>query len=208
MLDRREIADGVHVLAFQRDFDFRPGQIVGLSSGDPMPFRWYSIASGTEDERIEVVFDVVAEGALTPLLARAEAGDTLLVTGPRGEFAETGTDGLWIATGTGIAPFRSMTRSGLGKRKILVHGARGRADFLFSGEFAASLGERYVRCASREEGPDLYPGRLSAWLRERENLDADHRYLLCGGADMVVDVRDILISRGVPWSNVLSEIYF
>ena len=205
---RREIADGVHLLTLTRDFDFRPGQIVGLSVDPAAPARWYSIASGTRDDRIEVVFDVVAGGVLTPALARIGAGEELYLAGPGGEFADAGTEGFWIATGTGIAPFRSMLRSGAGAGKTLVQGAKTRGDFLFSDEFAAALGDRYVRCASRETGPGLYPGRLSAWLRGREDLPQTDSYHLCGGADMVVDVRDILISKGVPWARVFSEIYF
>jgi ferredoxin--NADP+ reductase len=33
-------------------------------------------------------------------------------------------------------------------------------------------------------------------------------YYLCGKALMVVEVRDLLISRGIPFENILSEIYF
>jgi len=39
-------------------------------------------------------------------------------------------------------------------------------------------------------------------------IPADIKYYLCGKALMVVETRDILIERGVPFSNILSEIYF
>jgi len=34
------------------------------------------------------------------------------------------------------------------------------------------------------------------------------RFLLCGNSLMVVDARDILIRRGVPFASVVAEIYF
>lgn len=34
------------------------------------------------------------------------------------------------------------------------------------------------------------------------------KYYLCGSADMVVEARDILISKGIPFGNIISEIYF
>jgi NAD(P)H-flavin reductase len=46
-----------------------------------------------------------------------------------------------------------------------------------------------------------------AWLRSHE-LPAGHRYLLCGSARMVVEVRDLLIARGVPFEDIVAEIYF
>ena len=33
-------------------------------------------------------------------------------------------------------------------------------------------------------------------------------YYLCGSADMVVEVRDILIGKGIPFGHIISEIYF
>jgi len=32
--------------------------------------------------------------------------------------------------------------------------------------------------------------------------------MLCGSSGMVVEVRDILIDRGIPFGNITAEIYF
>lgn len=204
----RELSPGVFVLRFTRDFDFLPGQHIGLSVAPDLPPRRYSVASGVGEDCVEVLFDVVAEGALTPRLAAARPGDPLLVYPPTGAFVDDDATAVWIATGTGVAPFRSMVRSGLGSGKILIQGARRADEFHFAAEFVDAGLERYVRCASRDAGPGLYPGRLSAWLREEPTLPVDRRYLLCGGALMVVEVRDLLIGRGIPFTGIVSETYF
>jgi len=44
-------------------------------------------------------------------------------------------------------------------------------------------------------------------LKEHD-LATDNRYYLCGSAEMVVQVRDILISKDIPFQNIVSETYF
>ena len=34
------------------------------------------------------------------------------------------------------------------------------------------------------------------------------KYYLCGSAEMVVEIRDILIEKGIPFDRIISEIYF
>ena len=42
----------------------------------------------------------------------------------------------------------------------------------------------------------------------KHSLDPVLKYYLCGSAEMVVDTRDILIEKGIPFENIVSEIYF
>ena len=155
-----------------------------------------------------VLFDVNPSGLLTPRLAELQPGDRLQVSQPFGFFTDEEGPAWWIATGTGIAPFYSMFRSMGTDDKILIHGGRTKDSFYFQDEFSTHLGDRYVRCSSRETGEGLWPGRLTSFLMERESFDPSMKYFLCGNAEMVVDVRDLLISRGVPFSNIRAEIYF
>ena len=75
-------------------------------------------------------------------------------------------------------------------------------------ELREELGSRYHRCCSAEEDKGIYSGRVTGFLAEQADLPADLPYYICGQADMAVDTRDLLIARGVPFSHIVTEIYF
>jgi len=202
-----EIASGVFLLTFPRDFDFLPGQVIGISVEKDGPRRLYSIASGIQDAEIGILYNVVDEGYLTPKLSDLQPGDLLWITEPRGEFLYDEDPGVWIATGTGIAPFYSMFRSGKHQDKILIHGERYLERFYFYDEFSEHFGEQYIRCCTAEEDESVFPGRVTDYLAAQE-LPASHKYYLCGRAEMVVETRDLLIEKGIPFNHIISEIYF
>lgn len=203
-----ETVPGIRLLGFKRDFDFEPGQVLGVATEEDGPRRLYSICSGNRDEEVVLLFNVIDEGFLTPRLAVLEQGDPLWITEPRGTFTCSPGPAVWIATGTGIAPFYSMFRSGLSPGKRMIHGARYLEHFLFYDEFDAVLGDRYIRCCTGEEDPAVYPGRVTRYLQDQPQLDPQVKYYLCGSAEMVVDTRDVLIGKGVPFERIISEIYF
>ena len=90
---------------------------------------------------------------------------------------------------------------------MLVHGSRTIAGLFERGVlFLRCFGERYVPCCTAESA-GVFPGRSTAWLSS-QGLPHAERFLLCGNSRMVVDARDILIGRGVPFTNVIAEIYF
>jgi len=202
-----EIASGIFRLTFPRSHDFVPGQTVAITVEPSLPARYYSIASGRADPRVEVIYDIVPDGLLTPRLARLAAGERLYVSRPVGAFRDGDGESVWIAAGTGIAPFASMVRSGVSAGKTLIHGSRTLAGLYEQGYFSSVLGERYIPCCSTESAPGVFQGRSTDWLAAR-SLPRGERWLLCGSSRMVVDVRDILIERGVPFTSIVAEIYF
>lgn len=203
-----EIAPGVFVLKFRRDFTFVPGQVVGITLDPENAPRMYSIASGMQDEDIWILFNIRPLGELTPPLSTAKPGDQIFCTGPSGNFFGSAQPSTWIASGTGIAPFVSMWRSGIRKDKVLIHGGRFMHSFYFQDEFLKKLGDNFIRCCSQETAEDIYHGRLTQWLKEQPELPQNRKYYLCGSAEMVVDTRDILIDKDIPYANILAEIYF
>ena len=134
-------------------------------------------------------------------------GDKILVSKPYGSFLGEKEPAWWISTGTGIAPFYSMFKSGLEKNKKLLHGVSYLNQFYFEDEFEWKMGNNYIRCCSRESSCDVIPGRVTDYLKTISDLP-DVKYFLCGKALMVVEVRDLLIEKGVPFENILAEIYF
>jgi len=208
LLSKQEIKPGVYLLRFERNHDFLPGQVVGITTDQSIAPRLYSICSGANEDWIEVLFNVKEDGILTPLLAQLEIGDLVEVSRPFGAFLGDEKPAWWIAAGTGVAPYRSMLRSGLGNNKKLIHGGRTSDSFYFEIEMKEAFGQDYIRCCSQESGEGLYHGRLTHWLCDLNELPKNHMFYLCGSAEMVVEVRDILISKGVAIEQVMSEIYF
>ncbi|MFZ4414070.1 MAG: ferredoxin--NADP reductase [Bacteroidales bacterium] len=202
------IAPNVYVLSFKKDFDFIPGQWIAIGLNPTDNPRLYSIASGIHNDEINILFDIKPQGALTPNMATLKKGDSIYVSLPDGSFSGTTDKAWWIASGTGIAPFKAMLESGMGKDKKLLHGGKSLQLFYFEKEFTAALGENYIRCCSREKDNNVFEGRITEYLRQQEQLPSDEKYYLCGSSEMVVEVRDILVDKGVPFGNIIAEIYF
>lgn len=208
IISSEEVREDVYLISFKRNFDFLPGQIIGIATEADGPRRLYSICSGKDEVEIKILYNVIREGYLTPQLSDLGPGDSIWITGPRGKFTGDAKPAYWISTGTGIAPFYSMHKSGLSDNKILIHGERYLERFWFYDEFKGPFGNAYVRCCSREASDGVFEGRVTDYLKSTKHLPEDYKYYLCGRAEMVVEARDILIARGIPFNNIISEIYF
>lgn len=203
-----ELSSGIFLIGFKRNFVFKAGQVIGIAMQADGPRRLYSICSGEQEEEIKILYKVVDAGYLTPQLSDLETGDTIWITTPGGEFTCDHDPAVWIATGTGVAPFYSMLKSGLASHKTLLLGNRYLEQFHFFDEFASSLGDNYLRCCSAESDQGVYSGRVTQYLEQEADPDPNLKYYLCGSAEMVVEARDILISKGIAFDHIISEIYF
>ena len=208
VLENKAIAPGVYVIKYKKTKDFKAGQYIGMTTDLNVTPRLYTIASGENETEVQILYNLKDDGWLTPRLSEIKAGSELYVTDPDGDFIDDESPAWWIASGTGIAPFSSFFRTGFLKNKTLIHGGRHQHSFFFENEFAPVLKEKYIRCCSQEDGEGLYHGRLTRYLQEIEELPTSCRYFLCGSPEMVVEVRDLLIKRGVAYDKIVAEIYF
>lgn len=207
ILRNDEISPGVFLLTVRRQHDFQPGQTVKVGLDPNLPPRIYSICSGNMEEELRILYNIKADGVLTPQLAKLTPGDPVLVSEPGGSFIGTPDPALWIATGTGIAPFYSMLRSGMAENKTLLHGVRHANQFYFSKEWNEALQDRYHRFCSGETVEGIPHGHVNLFF-EREQLPTDMIYYICGQASMCVEIRDLLIAKGIPFEKIIAEIYF
>ena len=124
-------------------------------------------------------------------------------------------DSLLIATGTGIAPFRSMLKIALQPDSpgfTLLFGVRHESHLLYRQEFAAMEQEFpkfHFWPTLTQPGPD-WTGRngrvqthLSEAIGERKDIDI----YLCGLRPMVDDVRQILKGMGFDRKQIRYEKY-
>jgi ferredoxin--NADP+ reductase len=185
---------------------FRAGQSFGVvppgndECGRPHAVRLYSIASPTrgEDGAGNVLSTTVKRtidehwethklflGVASNYLCDLHEGDEVLVAGPNGKRfllpqRPEEHDYLFIATGTGIAPFRGMVQElidlGARSKAVLVMGSPYETDLLYHADFLAKEqaheGFTYLTAISRERdaasGRGVYvQGRIAA---ERDRL--------------------------------------
>jgi len=207
VIDNVNLAKDAFLLKFKRSFSFKAGQVIGLGINIGIEPRLYSIASGETDELIEILYTEKTDGMLTPMLSLLKKGDRILATNPFGSFTQYSDSPVCISTGTGIAPFISMLKSGKGKNATFIHGVRTPDYFYFEETLKEALESNYIQCCTSSNSPQFYNGRVTKYLLENP-MNPDKKYYLCGIAEMVIEARDILITRGVPFGNIISEIYF
>src|ERR1700677_5088828 len=91
---------------------FKPGQFVSFNAtlNGKKITRPYSIVSLPDGNRFELCLNLVHEGVFTPHLFAMQPGDSIEMSAPLGFFVvrDPAKDAVFIATGTGIAPFRAM----------------------------------------------------------------------------------------------------
>jgi len=202
------LSDASFVLKLDRgELDFEPGQFVNVGEPDSIEMREYSIYSGPRDECLEILVRRVDGGMVSPRLAKLRPGDSLRVEGPFGYFtldkeAQRGPL-LWIATGTGVSPFRSFVRGYPGLDYHVLLGVRERTELYNWHDFEA---RRRTACLSRESGGD-FAGRVTDYLR-KASIDPRTTCYLCGNSAMIYEAYEILVELGIDTEWIRSEVYY
>ena len=208
VISNQLLSEDTHYIKIEKSFDFKAGQVVAIALHAEDEPRLYSIASGTTKPYLGILFDIKHDGELTPPLSQVKTDDTIFISEPFGKFLCLDKPATWIATGTGIAPFISLCESSLSDNIKLLHGARTLDKFFFQETLEQKLGKSYLRFCTTESNDKTYRGRLTNYLQEQTELPTNNKYYLCGSSQMVIEVREILITKGVPFDNIIAEIYF
>ncbi|MEM9260584.1 MAG: FAD-dependent oxidoreductase, partial [Bacteroidota bacterium] len=162
------------------------------------------------------------------LFHEAEVGTSIRFKGPEGIFilpAELPEELIFICTGTGVAPFRSMIRQmaedgRLDRSVHLIFGTRYTEGILYRAEFAA-LHKRfpdfkYSVALSREEKLDaanfdfpVYSGYVhQIYEAEYASPAPGRRFYLCGWSNMIDEATKRLIDElGYAQNQVVYELY-
>lgn len=208
--DIRELTATTYVLRFDRNnIPFKAGQHILLGKKDDLQAREYSIYSAEQDDYFEVLIKEVKEGMVSKQLKKLKPGEPVNFENPVGYFILKNEDipvkkYLFIASGTGIAPFHSFVRSYPGLNYKLLHGVRYAEEAY---EKHAYDKDRLILCTSRDNKGD-YQGRVTDYLRANPIEDKNTLCYFCGNCEMIHEAYDILLQQGVPSENLFAEVYF
>lgn len=219
---------------------FEPGQYfaLGLTVGGTLLQRPYSTSSAPgRSGGLEFLVRLVPDGVFTPRLWGLQIGDRLRIGRPKGLFKLTPGDTrrhLFVATGTGLAPFVSMVDALLADqpagpidgepprpRPIVVHGVSHVAELAFRDRFERLVTRRpevsYVPIVSRPTHPANagwagLSGRLETQLDvvcDTHRVDpTDTVAYLCGNPEMIAAAQRILGRRGFVPEAMVCEQYW
>ncbi len=193
---------------------FKAGQFVSFDvpkAGRPAPVtRPYSIVSPPSvQDRITLLLNLVPGGPGSTYLFSLNTGDRTVFKGPTGAFYlrdEESRNLLFVATGTGIAPIRSMIATQLARRTnqtvTLFWGLRSQRDLYYQAEFAelarAHSHFSFTTILSRPEpGWTGSTGRVTALVQERVASVQNLAVYLCGNGGMIRDVTTLIQGRGL-----------
>jgi ferredoxin--NADP+ reductase/benzoate/toluate 1,2-dioxygenase reductase subunit len=205
----RNLSPSTYVLRLDRKgLPFVPGQHIHLGKSGAVDLREYTIYSSPEEDYLEVLITEVEAGSVSRVLRYCEPGDELRLKGPFGLFVMpdeelSGGKFLFVATGSGIAPFHCFVRHHPSLDYILLHGV-GRSSECYDRDCYEPA--RYIDCISREEGGTFH-GRVTDYIR-RYGADPASRCYLCGNGSMVYETFHLVRDRGVPAESISTEVYF
>jgi NAD(P)H-flavin reductase len=210
--ERRHLGGDVYVLRFDRppNFAFVPGQYIRFSTGGVK--RDYTLISPPEGADLEICLRLIPEGRFSPLLIEAPVGQAYTVDGPLGyfHFQSEPQMAIFLATGTGVAPFLAFARAGV-RGFTLFHGAASPEGLYFSEELRAAAGT-YKACVSgtvdsaAEAGPPwICQGRITDLLAAMP--PRPYHFYLCGGGGMVRDAV-LTIDQRFPEAVVFTEPFY
>lgn len=209
VIDVRAANEDLFELVLERNnLAFVPGDCAAVYT-DTGKSRPYSIASGSGENELRFVIRKMHGGEVSPWLMARRPGDSIRITPPFGWFRPGQEIGeapfVFIATGTGIAPFLAY-RQTFGKPPVqCLYGVRRKSDALGFSKLQNWCPTRLA--VSREQTTDHHHGRVTDLLDTLPLASGTH-YYCCGLESMINEVGEWLQQNGVPLMNIHREVFF
>lgn len=201
-------------------FVYTPGQYITLlipKKDGSKEGRSYSVASQQDDANITLLVRMVDGGLGSTYVRNLQRGDTVSFVGPSGKFglSPLSQDALFIATGTGAAPFVPMIdavlKTGENTATLLL-GFRQESDSFFKHmtqlwqkEYPLFTGIEILSRPSDQWHGET--GRVTDYLAKHSEIMQDKQLYICGNGDMVKEVITFAQQQGVHHDKIFHEKY-
>lgn len=224
LIDFKQLTPEVRHFIFEasgvEQLRFLPGQFASLTQtieGKEIT-RAYSFASAPgEGNRFELCLNHVPDGQFSEWLFELTPGGAVEMRLPMGTFTlhHPDREAVFVATGTGIAPFRSMLMAHLNDSSpdvTLIFGTRYEHGLLYRPEFdeMARLHPQFHFLPVLSRPEPGWTGRTGRVQPHLKDLLKDHRNVdiyLCGLKEMVNETRAMLKEMGFDRKQIFYEKY-
>ena len=199
------------------NFKFNSGQYVNIIKGNVT--RSYSIANCSDgNNKLEFFIKQYQNGLMSEyLFEKAKNNDLLRIEGPLGTFflRESKFENIvFLATGTGIAPIRSILQGleksishHVNKKFWVIIGARYKEDLFWEPDFK-NLNIKYVPVLSKPQnnwsGAKGYVQDIV--LNEKIDLENSQVYA-CGSNDMINSAKELFFKNNLKEYNFFSDAF-
>ncbi|MEM1311945.1 MAG: FAD-dependent oxidoreductase [Patescibacteria group bacterium] len=237
LINKTELSPQVYLLTFETESElvFTPGQFISVEI-EPKINRPYSISYLGKDipyfegdlqaksslsagNYLTLMISTKPGGAASDFFEKIKPGVTLNAIGPTGRFAlvQNNRPKVFVATGTGLAPFTAMTQ------EIIEKDSNADISVFFgcwdlSGDFVHKF---FIDLKSRAKNLKVYTvaenlegiseseflkeGRVTKVIPETINNLNQADFYLCGHPAMVASMSDVLLKNKVLQSNIIME---
>ena len=208
-------------------FHFEAGEYLTLQQtiGGEKVRRAYSICSGVNEGELSVAVKRVPNGVFsTYATTQLKAGDVLEVMPPMGSFVFFydifgNRDIMLFSAGSGVTPMMSIAKTALSRTNIkvvFVYGNKSKEEALFFDEIEVlriQYPERFLvhYAFSQQPWGDHYTGRINDRIvneifAKYKDLNWG-RYYACGPTELVKNLREILLLRGIDKDRIFTELF-
>lgn len=198
------------------EIDFIAGQCVSFHVAEKEK-RLYSIMNIPEHKNIlSFCVDVSPAGFGSNFTLALKVGDTFTLDGPHGIFTikDFERDLLFVCTGAGVAPFKSMItdafKKGFAKKITMLFGVRDEDNIIYF-DYFQDIASRYpnfefIPMLSQPKGQwQGQAGRVTAFLDSNIQKYMGRLAYICGSLAMIKDVRKKLMDSGFGIRDIKIE---
>lgn len=210
------------VIKTEEEFNFKPGQFVSIKV-DPQKINSYSIAGQKSPHEFELLVDIGPGGLGSKYFEHLKVGDEIIHLSPAGIFTPKLDDGsqsiVFLATGSGIAPVKSMIESLLASGETrpitLYFGLRLNTD-VFLQDYFEKLSQTHPNftfklCLSQPTDDWVgNRGRITQFLKQdlAGSSVSNSSVYICGNKNMIEDSVQLLKDIGCPENHIYYEKYY
>lgn len=219
LIRKEQLTHDIVKLTFNapEDFSYEAGQFLTfkIETADQIKPRSYSIFDFDPDKKeIGFIIKIIEGGFAGEMFKKIQLGDEIEMKGPLGHFVfneETDDESWFIGCGCGLAPLLSMIKDYLPKypqkKFVLLFSVKKKKDLILDQELRDLENKftnfTYLPTLTREE----WEGRTGRVQKHFPEDFKNKTFYICGIKELVVDTKDVLLSKGVDNKNIKFERY-